>query len=211
MKRLVAAVVVVALAAAACSGGSSGDPVAFCDLLAEGVGRADGDVSAEEFDRLAEVAPEGIRGDVEDLRNAAVDLSEISETASLAELFARAFDPEAREARRELDRWAVVECDLEIDLEAIERDLASFLATNYAGADWVDLVDIELEVEEGRLEVITAELERPLRDVEPAFEACRGLSVYLYELRDGSGPVEVIHDGEIVVSRIDRDADCRQP
>lgn len=209
--RLVAAVAAVGLVASACSGGSSGDPVAFCELLAEGVGRADGDVSPEEYARLAEVAPEGIRGAVEDLRNAAVDLSEIAETASLAELFARAFDPEARDARQELDRWAVVECDLEIDLEAIEEDLASFLATNYAGASWVDLVDIELEVEEGRLEAITAELERELRDLEPAFEACRGLSVYLYEIRDGSGPVRVVYDGETVVSRIDRDADCRQP
>lgn len=209
--RIIAVVIVVALTGAACSGESSEDPVAFCDLLADGVGRADGDVSAAEFDRLAEVAPADIRGAVDDLRNAAVDLAEIAETATLAELFARAFDPEARDARRELDRWAVVECDLEIDLEAIQTDLATFMETNYAGADWVDLLDIELDVVEGRLEAITAELSKRLVDIEPAFEACRGLSVYLYEIQGGSGTVDVMFDGETVVSRFGRDADCRAP
>lgn len=211
--RVVAVAVAVAVLAVSCSGESGGDPVAFCELLAEGVGRADGDVDPAEFDQLAEVAPEGISGTVEDLRNAAVDLSEIAETATLEELFARAFDPEAREARRDLDRWAVVECQLPIDLEAIRADLDSFLATNYTGAGWVDIVEIDLEVVDGRLESITAELTTGLGPdaIEPAFEACRGLSVYLYELQGGDGPVRVVHDDETVVSRIERETDCRQP
>ena len=52
--------------------GDQGDPEAFCDLLVQGFGAADGDVEASEFEALGEVAPSEVSSAVDKLRNTAI-------------------------------------------------------------------------------------------------------------------------------------------
>ena len=209
---LTVSVLVLALAilGAACSGGDDeGDPEAFCELLLDGVAQADGEVDPAEYEALAEVAPGEVRSAVDKLRNTATDVETLDHT-DLEALFAASFDPDATEARRELEVYAVSECDIPIDQARVEAQLDEFLAINFTDARWLEEVEVLISTEAGVISGIEAGfLSRPRGS--DAVEVCRALAVYLYEVSDGDGPVRVYFEEKLLVSRESREATCQRP
>jgi hypothetical protein len=208
--RFVAAAVFLSLLAAACADeGDQGDPEAFCELLVAGVGQADGDVDPAEFQSLAEVAPREVRGAVDKLGNTAADV-ETLDHSDLEALFDASFDPDASEARRELESYAVEECDIPVDQALLESEMDEFLAINFADARWLSEIEVVVSTESGIISGIEANfLSRPLAG--EAVDVCRALAVYMYEVSNGDGPVTVTLDEKLLVSRQNREATCQRP
>jgi len=208
--RISAAIAAVILLGSACSDdGDEGDPEAFCELLVEGVGQADGDVDPAEFEALAEVAPSEVISAVEKLAVTATDVETLDYTDREA-LFAASFDPDATEARQELEVYAIEECDIPVDQALLEAELAEFLAINFTDARWLDDIEVSVSIESGVISGIEANhLSRPLAG--DSVEVCRALAVYLYEVSGGDGPVRVFLGEKLLVSRENREATCQRP
>jgi hypothetical protein len=200
----------LAVIGAACSDDADqGDPEAFCDLLVEGVGQADGDVDPAEFEALAEVAPAEVSSAVEKLGNTATDVETLDHT-DLEALFAASFDPDATEARRELETYAVDECAIPVDEARLGAEVESFLAINFADARWIEEIEVSVTTEGSVLAGIEADFQsRPLAT--DAVEVCRALAVHLYEVNGGDGPVRVHFSKKLLVSRENREATCQRP
>lgn len=197
-----------------CSEGeANGNEQAFCGLLADGVGLADGGVSLNDFARLNAVAPNEIRPTVNRLRNAALDLSEI-DPLDVAALFNARFDPNAQESRAALESYAVSTCELDLEdgppipIDELSADLRTYLSENFADAAWTDNLVLAPGTTNGRLESVIARMVEPPSSDADAAEICRALSVYLYVLNSGDGSVSVEHNGEVVAFRSGPEASC---
>lgn len=198
------------LLGSACSDDSDqGDPEAFCELLLEGVAQADGNIDPAEYAALAEVAPSEVSSAVDKLGNTATDVESLGHT-DLEALFAAAFDPDATEARRELETYAVEECAIPVDETRLQAGVEEFLAINFADARWLDDIEVSITNVAGVLAGIDAEFQsRPLAT--DAVEVCRALAVHLYEVTGGDGPVRVYFAEKLLVSRENREATCQRP
>lgn len=215
---LVVAVVLV-LGAVACGGEEDpGDPDAFCDLLRAGVGFG---TEPERLDELEAVAPPDIRVTVRQLANTARSLDQIPDQ-NLDELFSAAFDPEAIEARAELRRYAVDSCGSPAELidepgstvsdqDAADAAIVEYLANNFRTTAWVDDLDVTATLAFGRLESVQARFFTPPASPDDALAACNALAVYLYEIHDGTGEVNVELGDTLLAGRSGPDAPCVRP
>ncbi len=219
MRRAGWVVLVGVLVASACGGGEDeGDPVAFCRLLREGAGFDATDVTG--LEELEAVAPIDIRPAVRELSNTSRRLEDIPDT-ELAELFAAATDPEAGQARLDLEQYAVDQCGLEpgadgpepgaIDAETALGDLAAYITENFSTTEWADDLDFDVAFEFGRLDSVAATFRDDPDPEDAPLEVCNALAVYLYEIQGGTGRVSV-EDGEgVLMSREGPDERCREP
>jgi hypothetical protein len=209
VRLAVTALAVVLLMASCGDDGDKGDPEAFCGLLVQGFGAADGDVEASEFETLAAVAPSEVSSAVDKLRNTTSDVATLDDT-DLEALFEASFDPDATEAWRELEAYAVGECDIAVDQNLQQAEVDDFLAINFADTRWVGQVDVEVSTEAAVISTIEVRfLTRPLSG--DAVEACQALAVYSYEVAGGEGPVRVFLDEKLLVSREGPDTTCQRP
>ncbi len=217
MHRVAAALVALALLATACGGGDEGDQEAYCAFITtNGVG-TDTSLSAEDLDQLLQVAPPDIRDAVQELLNTTREFVEIEE---IDELFDAAFDPDAQAAREEFNTYASDVCGF--DGEAISQQATSASATllssvrryvrdNFGSSDWTDKVAYQIEeATDGQILDITVTFIVEADGDEPS-EACTALGIWLYEVRNSGGSVEVIDDDEVVVHRLSREDSCVEP
>lgn len=209
---------VVLLVAMGCGGDDNGDLEAFCSAVRDdnvGVPHPDGsEPPASDFDELASTAPPEVRAAVAQLGNTAADLSEISE---LDELFAAAFDPEAQAARQTFDAFLVENCGMDAaelpsgDLPAegaLQRDLTSFVQSNYSEDAWVAKVRYDLVMRAEVLDGVEVTfVVQP--DDDEAVAACQAASVWLYVIQQAGGAVEVFDEEELIIAeRSDSEASC---
>ncbi len=207
------------LVAAGCGGGEDeGDPVAFCGMLREGVGFDATDVTG--LEELETVAPIDIRPAVRELSNTSRRLDDIPDT-ELAELFAAATDPEAGQARLDLEQYAVDQCGLEpgadgpeigaVDADAALADLASYVAENFGTTAWADDLEFGVAFAFGRLDSVAATFRSDPDPEDAPLEVCNALAVYLYEIQGGTGRVTVEDDEGVLISREGPDERCLEP
>ena len=221
LRSILTVCLALSLVTAACSKETvdPGDPVAFCDLLRQGIGLGN---STDGLVDLEAVAPPEIQTQVRELANSARSLDDIADT-ELEELFAAAFDPEAIEARAALNQYAVDQCGSGIDTDgttqastfeneiAARNDLQTYLNDNFGNSAWVDGIAIEAIFAFGVLDSVEAQFKRVPKNTDESLEACSALSVYLYELQSGSGSVSVNHGDDVLASRTDPEGLCIQP
>lgn len=221
LRSILAVCLALSLVAAACSKETvdPGDPVAFCDLLRQGIGLGN---STDGLVDLEAVAPPEIRTQVRELANSARSLDDIADT-ELEELFSAAFDPEAIEARAALNQYAIDQCGSGIDTDgtteastfeneiAARNDVQTYLNDNFGSSDWVDGIAIEAIFAFGVLDSVEAQFKRAPKNTDESLEACNALSVYLYALQSGSGSVSVNHGDDVLASRTDPEGLCIQP
>ena len=100
---------------------------------------------------------------------------------------------------------------LPADEAAARADLADYLDTNFGTTEWVDEIEVAVAFEFGRLDSLEASFRDDPADADHALAACNALAVYLYELRDGTGSVLVVLDGELLASRTGPDGVCVRP
>jgi len=207
--KLLAIAAAIGFVLAGCGGGDGGDLEAYCTLIRDGVGIDNGEglVDAAEYERLGEVAPDGIDQVVERLANASRDLSEITD---LDQLFDAAFDPEAQAARDEFAAFAVDNCDLDADALPEGRvdssaellaDLVDYVQANFANEAWASKVRYETERRGGELHGITVTFRDPSVGDEP-ISVCNALRPWLYDIRGADGPIEVV-SADLALARSD--------
>lgn len=207
-------VVAVALVIAGACGSTEnpGDEQVFCDLLESGLGLDLTAATVAEFDALGAVAPPDIRPQIESLRNGARDLDEIlaEEPVDLEALFNRRFDPQAQQARVELDEYATSVCRIDVQRDS-RNSLEDYLDTFFADRDWVDNIDIELLSSDGQLTgAHVAFIAKPSR-ISVAEDVCEVVSSFLYEVNDAEGSVRVTFDNDVLVTRAGPPDECQIP
>lgn len=208
-RRATATLIAIGLLAGACgSEPNPGDIGAFCELLGDGVGAEQALDDPVAFDALNRVAPPDIRPAIEQLRVAALELDELSDS-DLEGLFAARFNPGTTEARAQLDAYAVSTCGLSLsnpDVDttrtaAFAREIDAFLEVAAAGRPWLDQVEVIPAIVDDSLHSVRAVFVAEPADAAHADEVCAVLSAHLYGQQNAAGNVTVDFDGVVLSQR----------
>ncbi len=211
------ACLVVLVLLPSCGGNDDGDIETFCSLIDQGAGDLTGGLAdSAPLDDLLAVSPKEIRPAVEQLRNLARDFNDI-DPAALDQLFAAAFDADAKSARQSFDAFVADACGVDnatsggaerVDPDQLARQLQDFVQANFRDDSWVGKVHYEVTAETDLPWAVRVVFDEAATPEEPA-TACRRVSVWLYEVERQPGAIEVIDD-DLVAARAGPQGSCAE-